>query len=269
MTVRAEVTVNGVSLTYDAKVIVQDVSFAAADGQVIGLIGPNGAGKTTLIKAMAGLLKPSQGSVAYEALDLTQWPKHALAQKVGYLSQSRVIHWPVSVERLVSLGRIPHRGPWDSLSVDDETAIEAALQLTDSAGLRERVVTTLSGGELARVLLARVLAGEPRVILADEPVSGLDPGHRLQVLHGLRELARGGKLVVVVLHDLTLASRFCDRLILMNHGTVVADGTPSDVLTPDQLSSVYGITSLEVSDGDDVAVLPWQSTKNSRPIKSI
>ncbi len=266
MSAGPEFSVAGVSLHYDDKLIVDDTSFTARGGQLIGLIGPNGAGKTTLIKAMAGLLKPSTGILKLEGRDLTAWSKSALAQKVGYLSQSRMVHWPVTVERLVSLGRIPHRAPWGSLSDHDQAAIDAALTLTDSVEIKDRTITTLSGGELARVLLARVLAGEPSVILADEPVSGLDPGHRLQVLGGLKGLAQSGRLVVVVLHDLTLASRFCDRLILMNHGRVAADGAPKDVLTPERLASVYGITSLQVSDGDDAAVLPWATVANAKTI---
>ncbi|MEQ9444812.1 MAG: ABC transporter ATP-binding protein [Rhodospirillaceae bacterium] len=266
MSTLPEFSAMGVSLQYDEALIVDDVSFKAHGGQLVGLIGPNGAGKTTLIKAMAGLLKPSKGAMALDGCDLTVWSKPALAQRVGYLSQTRAVHWPVTVARLVSLGRIPHRGPWDSLSEDDQMAIDAALTLTDSTEIKDRTITTLSGGELARVLLARVLAGEPQVILADEPVSGLDPGHRLQVLGGLKALAQSGRLVVVVLHDLTLASRFCDRLILMNHGRVAADGAPKDVLTPARLSSVYGITSLQVTDGDEAAVLPWATVTSAKTI---
>jgi iron complex transport system ATP-binding protein len=266
MSAPPEFSATGVSLHYDETLIVENVSFTARGGQLIGLIGPNGAGKTTLIKAMAGLIKPTKGTLTLDGRNLTAWPASALAQQVGYLSQNRMVHWPVTVERLVSLGRIPHRSPWDSLSGADRIAINAALTLTDSTEIKHRTITTLSGGELARVLLARVLAGEPQVILADEPVSGLDPGHRLQVLGGLKALADSGRLVVVVLHDLTLASRFCDRLILMNHGRVAADGAPEEVLTPGMLSSVYGITALQVSDGDATAVLPWASVATAHTV---
>ena len=195
--------------------------------------------------------------MSLDAKPLAAWSQDALAQKIGYLSQSRIVHWPVTVDRLVSLGRLPHRGPWDGVSDTDQAAIDEALALTDVEALRSRTVTTLSGGELARVLLARVLAGEPQVILADEPVSGLDPGHRLQVLSGLKRLSADGRLVVVVLHDLTLASRFCDRLILLHEGCVAADGTPEKVLGPEILASVYGVKAVTVSHGDETTVLPW------------
>ncbi|MBT4740848.1 MAG: ABC transporter ATP-binding protein [Rhodospirillaceae bacterium] len=257
MTTSPHFEVDSLSVQYDDVRVLDQISFAANGGSLIGLIGPNGAGKTTLIKAMAGLLTTSSGTMSLDAKPLAAWSQDALAQKIGYLSQSRIVHWPVTVDRLVSLGRLPHRGPWDGVSDTDQAAIDEALALTDVEALRSRTVTTLSGGELARVLLARVLAGEPQVILADEPVSGLDPGHRLQVLSGLKRLSADGRLVVVVLHDLTLASRFCDRLILLHEGCVAADGTPEKVLGPEILASVYGVKAVTVSHGDETTVLPW------------
>lgn len=249
--------VQDLTVRYNGSPVVDHVSMAAGPGSVIGLIGPNGAGKTTLIKALSGLLVPTSGTVALDGKPIKMWTRDALARSVGYLSQSRVVHWPVTVERLVSLGRLPHRGPWDRLTGEDAAAVDAALVAADVESIRQRTVTTLSGGELSRVLLARVLAGEPRILLADEPVSGLDPGHRLQVLTGLRALARQDRLVIVVLHDLTLASRYCDRLVLLDRGCVVADGTPDEVLRPDRLSSVYGVDAVTVSHNGETAVLPW------------
>jgi len=250
-------TVDGLSVTYDDARVLNQVTFSAAGGSMIGLVGPNGAGKTTLIKAMAGLLPAASGALTLDSIQLSAWPLDVLAQTIGYLSQSRAVHWPVTVDRLVSLGRLPHRGPWDGVSEKDQEAIDKALTLTDVKDLGKRAVTTLSGGELARVLLARVLAGEPQIVLADEPVSGLDPGHTLQVLNGLKKLSSGGRLVIVVLHDLTLASRFCDRLILLHKGRVAADGTPANVLTEKALAAVYGVEAVTVSQGEDFAVLPW------------
>lgn len=257
MMVGAHFEVKDLSVGYGDAMALDRVSFSAQGGGLIGLIGPNGAGKTTLIKAMAGLLKPSHGSVTLDSLPLPSWTQDAKAKKVGYLSQNRTVHWPVTVERLVSLGRIPHRGPWDGVAEADQAAIDSALALADVDAIRTRTVTTLSGGELARVLLARVLAGEPNAILADEPVSGLDPGHRLQVLGGLKSMADAGRLVVVVLHDLTLASRFCDRVILLHQGRLESDGKPNAVLTEATLAKVYGIESLSVSQDGETAVLPW------------
>lgn len=245
------------SVEYNGTPILDAVSLSADAGSVIGLIGPNGAGKTTLVKVLAGLLKPSTGSVLLDNKPLDQWSREGRARCLGYLSQDRTVHWPVSVERLVSLGRLPHRGPWDSLSDDDEGAVGAALDATDVAALRHRTVTTLSGGELARVLLARVLAGAPKVLLADEPVSGLDPGHRLQVLERLRALAQHGCLVIMVMHDLTLASRFCDRLVLLDQGRLIADGVAQNVLSSERLASVYGVDAMTVERDGEQAILPW------------
>lgn len=257
MTVRPHINTISLCARYGSEPVLEHVSFEAGGGSLIGLIGPNGAGKTTLIKALANLLAPASGSILVDGKAHAAWNRDALARRVGYLSQSRTVHWPVTVERLVSLGRLPHRGPWDGLSETDQAAIQQAMELTDVQTLGARTVTTLSGGELARVLLARVLSGDPQIILADEPASGLDPGHRLQVMESLRDMAHGGRLVIAVLHDLTLASRFCDRLILLQEGRVAADGAPQAVLTPERLEQVYGVSAVTVEQDAVAAVLPW------------
>lgn len=240
--------------------VLDRISVSASMGSLVGLVGPNGAGKTTLVKVLAGLLIPDSGHVFLEGERLDQLSHNSRARRLGYLSQDRTVHWPVTVERLVSLGRLPHRGLWDSLSEEDAQAIEAALVSTDVANLKNRTVTALSGGEVARVLLARVLAGGPKILLADEPVSGLDPEHSLQVLEGLQDLVRAGCLVIMVIHDLTLASRFCDRLVLLKQGQLIADGSPEEVLSPERLASVYGVDAATVIHGREQAILPWALT---------
>lgn len=260
MTVSPNLEVVDLSVSYGQDSILEQVSFEAEGGTLIGLIGPNGAGKTTLMKALANLLVPTSGRIFIDNQALRSWNREALARRLGYLSQTRTVHWPVTVERLVSLGRLPYRSPWGGLSDVDRSAIRQALERTDVASLQARTVTTLSGGELARVLMARVLAGDPQIILADEPASGLDPGHRLQVLSSLNELAGDGRLVIAVLHDLTLASRFCDRLILLQDGVLVADGAPDEVLTPETLQRVYGVNAVSVENEGATAVLPWTYT---------
>jgi len=253
----SRIAATNLTVTYDQIDRLKGVTLQAQGGQLIGLIGPNGAGKTTLLKTLAGLIQPDKGAVAIDGQTLEVWRRDRLARTVGYLSQTRTVHWPVTVERLVSLGRLPHRGPWDRLSNDDQQVIAYALTATDTESLRERNVTTLSGGELARVLLARVLAGAPKVILADEPVSGLDPGHRIQVVKRFQDLAKRGHLVIVVMHDLTMASLYCDRLILLNEGEVVADGSPKDVLSPERLRDVYHVDTRVIADGEQSALVPW------------
>lgn len=257
MTAVSRIAATDLTVTYDGVQRLNGVSLQAQGGQLIGLIGPNGAGKTTLLKTLAGLIEPHKGVVAIDGQTVDVWRRDLLARTVGYLSQTRDVHWPVTVERLVSLGRLPHRGPWDGLSDEDERAISDALNATDTDVLRHRAVTTLSGGELARVLLARVLAGTPNIILADEPVSGLDPGHRIQVVQRFQELARQGHLVIIVLHDLTLASRYCDRLLLLNDGALVADGSPHHVLTPKRVREVYNVEARMISEGEQSALVPW------------
>ena len=243
-----------VTVAYDGRTVVGGVTLELTAGQIVGLIGPNGAGKTSLLKACASLV-PVSGRILLKDKPLTSWPRKRRARTVGYLAQERAVLWPVSAARLVALGRLPHLGPWDALPEADAVEVTGAMRATDILHLADRPVTELSGGELTRVLVARLMAGAPEVLLADEPVSGLDPAHALQVLKLFRDLAHGGRCVVVVLHDLTLAARFCDRLILMDAGAVAADGAPLDVLTPENLARCYGVRADIVTvDGAPIVV---------------
>ncbi len=224
-------TLRGLTVLRGGCPVVDDVSFAVEENEVIGLIGPNGAGKTTLMRGALGLL-PAVGQSS-----LADLAPRARARAAGWMPQTRDIAWPVSVETLVALGRIPHlpAGP------DDLRAVEAALTRLDLLAYRGRVATQLSGGEQARVLLARVLAQETPLILADEPIAGLDPAHQIATMEVFRELADEGKSVVVALHDLGLAARYCTRLILMDKGRLVADGAPGAVLTEANLGGIFGV----------------------------
>ena len=227
--------------------VLDRVDFTLAQGELIGLIGPNGAGKTTLARALCGLQQASAGEVALEGQLLHEWPRDALARTLAYLPQSGGVHWEVTVEALVALGRLPHRGSWQRACAADHAAVERALEVTDTAGFRSRTVAELSGGERARVLLARALAGEPRILLADEPVANLDPYYRLEVMEHLQQQARAGMAVMVVLHDLTLATRFCSRLVLLDQGRVFASGAPREVTSAATLAHCFRI---EVHRGD-------------------
>ncbi len=228
-----------------------DVDLAA--GEVLGLIGANGAGKTTLLRALAGLLPLARGTIALDGRPLAHLPRRQLAQTVAYLPQGGASHWPVSVETLAMLGRLPHLGPWRGPGERDRRAVETALAACDVTQFRDRTLDTLSGGERARVLIARALASEPRVLLADEPVAGLDPGHQLDVMATLRRLAAAEAGIVVVVHDLTLAARFCDRLVLLDAGRVAAAGPPRAVLSSENLARCYGIRA-QIAEVDGV---PW------------
>lgn len=236
-------TVEGLSVRLGRHVAVRDVAVTLEPGQLVGIIGPNGAGKSTLIRAMLGLAKPRAGRVLIDGQDVTRIDRGAIARAIAYLPQGQTLHWPLSVDRLVALGRLPHLGPLSRLSDADEAAVEAAMARADVLHLKGRIATELSGGERARVLLARALAVGARGLIADEPLAALDPGHQIDVMNLLRDEARSGALVVTVLHDLSMAARWCDRLLLMDGGALVADGAPMDVLTTQALADVYGITA--------------------------
>lgn len=232
--------------------LVDDASLEVRAGELVGLIGPNGAGKSTLVSMLAGLDAPQAGEVLLDGRPLRALPPRERAREIGWLEQIPTVHWPVSVERLVALGRIPHLRARDRVSAADLAVIDDALERTDCTALRARTVTTLSGGERTRVLLARVLAGEPRLVLADEPVAALDPSHQLQTMELLRDFARGPRACVAVLHDLSIASRWCDRLYLMHRGRIETHGAPHEVLDARRLREVYGIEA--VTGHDEV---PW------------
>jgi iron complex transport system ATP-binding protein len=244
-----------VSLRLGGAPVLDDVDLRLDGGELVGLIGPNGAGKTTLLRVMAGLLPAAGGEVTVDGQTLAAMPRQALARTLGYLPQDGGSHWPLTVATLVALGRLPHQGPWRGPDAADRAAVERALAACDIAALADRPVNRLSGGERARVLLARALAGEPRILLADEPVAGLDPGHQLDVMQRLSALARDGAGVLAVLHDLTLAARFCDRLVLLDRGRVIAEGDADHVLSPDLLARCYGIRAHHaLIDGNPVVI---------------
>ena len=244
------------SLSLGCVPVLTELDLSVAAGEVIGLIGPNGAGKTTLLRALAGLLRPDRGKIELEGRDLHGLDRRHVARTLAYLPQGGTSHWTVTVETLVMLGRLPHFGSWRKASSDDRAAVERALTACDVAQFRDRALTRLSGGERARVLLARAQAGDPRVLLADEPVAGLDPGHQLDVMVTLRRLAASGAAVVVVLHDLTLAARFCDRLLLLHGQRIAAEGDPSGVLSPGNLARCYGIRAYLGSAEGQAIVVP-------------
>ncbi|WP_044562671.1 ABC transporter ATP-binding protein [Azospirillum sp. B4] len=230
-----------IRLTLDGRSVLDGVSLRLRAGEVCGLIGPNGAGKSSLMRILAGLRPPDAGAVTLDGQPLPCPPDAATARRLAYLAQDRDIHWPLTVANVVALGRLPHRGPFRDNGAADRAAVERALAAADCAHLRDRVATTLSGGERARVLLARVLAGEPDILLADEPAASLDPLHQVQVMDLLRTLAGAGAAVLAVLHDLNAAAGWCDRVVMLHAGRVAADGPPADVLEPGLLRTIYGV----------------------------
>jgi len=238
--------------------IVQDVSCTVRAGEIVGVVGSNGAGKSTLLKAMCGLIPAASGSVALDDRKITEMTSIVRARTIAYLPQRHVLHWDLSLYQTVSLGRLPHVVGMDRLTQADRDAIRRAMETAEISGFAERQVGTLSGGELARGMLARALAVEAPFLFADEPIAALDPYHALHIMQLLRELARSGRTVVVVLHDLTLALRFCDRLLLMQGGRVVAEGSPQEVLAPVRLEAAYRVQAeYGLRDGEPY-IVPWR-----------
>lgn len=229
---------DNLTVTLNGRRVVDAASLAAPRGVVTGLLGPNGAGKTSVLRGVLGLLPGYGGRVLLDGTDLGALSLPERARRMAYLPQGGVVHWPLLVEALIALGRLPHGG---RQTPEDEAVIEAAMRAADVRHLRGRSVSTLSGGERVRVMLARALATDGDVLIADEPVAMLDPLHALQVMETLRRQAESGRVVVVVLHDLALAARYCGHLVLMHQGRVAAAGTASEVLTAHNLGRVYGV----------------------------
>ena len=234
--------VSSLSLSLGGRTVLDAVNASFAAGRVTAILGPNGAGKSSLMACLAGLRAPGSGTISLGGIDRRDIAARDLARRIGFLPQSAEVHWDVDVETLVALGRFPWRGRWGETPADT-AAITAAMTATDIDHLRGRIVNTLSGGERGRVLLARVLAGTPEWLLADEPLASLDPAHQLDVLDCLRGIAARGAGVVVVLHDLNQAARVADDVMLLQGGRVVAFGPPEAVLTPDLIAVTYGVAA--------------------------
>ncbi len=215
-----------------------DATFRA--GRVTAILGPNGAGKSTLLKAAAALISVTGivqlGLEAVAAMDSV-----ARARALGYLPQDAAVQWNIAARDVVALGRLPHRSAFAAPSPRDQAAIDAALAATETTHLADRPIAELSGGERARVLLARVLAGEPRWLLADEPLASLDPAHQIDILTRLRAVAAGGSGVAIVLHDIVQAGRVADDVLVLKEGRVAAFGAAAQVLTPAVLEPVFDV----------------------------
>lgn len=237
--------------------IVHDASLAVAPGEFVGLLGPNGAGKSTLVRALAGVVA-HEGEVLLDRAPARRLPPRVRARALAYLPQDRRVEWGITVRDVVALGRHPFQGRFARLTAADEHAIDTAIDEVGARGIATRSARVLSGGETARVLLARALAVGAPLLLADEPIAALDPFHQLQVMEILRARADAGTGVLAVLHDLTLAARFLDRVIVMRGGEIVRDGPPGTVLDRALLEQVYGVTPLIGEHEGSRWLVPWR-----------
>jgi iron complex transport system ATP-binding protein len=237
----SDLVADNLTVTLGGQAVLTGVGARFRLGEVTAIVGPNGAGKSTLLACLAGLRRPDAGQAALGIEPILTLTHRERARRIGFLPQTPEVAWAVDVETLVGLGRIPHSGA-RGLSDADHAAVQAALVRTRMTGLAHRDVTTLSGGERARALLARVLAGEPSWLLADEPLAGLDPGHQLDAVDLMRAFAaEQGHGVVMTLHDLGVALRLADRVLVLRDGALIADAAPLDALTPAVLEQAYGV----------------------------
>jgi iron complex transport system ATP-binding protein len=240
--------------------VLRDVSFALPRQGLVALAGPNGAGKTTLLRALAQLLPPNAmtGAITLDGKDVTALTIRQRALRFAYLPQGHVVAWPLPARDIVALGRTPHGATDPSrLAAIDAAAVDRAMQATDVTAFADRRVTELSGGERSRVALARVLAVEAPVILADEPIASLDPHYQLEVMATLRRAADGGVLVVVVTHDLGFAARFADQILVLDGGCLVAQGPAETALTDTILAETFRVKVFRTTHEDGVVLTPW------------
>jgi iron complex transport system ATP-binding protein len=231
----------GLTVVRGGRAILDDVSFTLQSGAFVALVGANGAGKSTLLSVLAGLLKPDGGEVALDGALLAGLDRRELALRRAFLPQNPRAEWPISVERLVALGLTPQLPAFGGLPGGFEPRLTQAIEACDLTAQRLQPATTLSGGELARAMLARALVGDPELLIADEPITGLDPRHAMDTVDRLQALAAGGKLVIAAVHDLTLAARSATHLMALREGRLAAFGPTAEVLTPDLLRSIFDV----------------------------
>lgn len=230
--------------------ILSGINLSLGAGECVGILGPNGSGKSTLMRTAAGLITPQTGRVDIEGRSLTEWPRRDLSRRLAYLPQGGEVHWPMTVRNVVALGRLPHGGD------TSHPAILSAMKACDVDAFADRPVSALSGGERARVLMARAMAGEAKIILADEPFAQLDPHHQLHAMEVMQGEAARGALVVVVLHDLSIAARYCSRVVILSNGTIAADGAPAETLSGDNLRSIFGVDAFIGEHAGGPVILP-------------
>lgn len=249
--------VRDLSVSRGQRQILDRVALTVNAGEVVGVLGPNGVGKTTLLTSILGLVT-SSGTIELMGRPAGLIPAKERARLVSYLPQARDAAWPMSAEMIVALGRLPHGTGLRAPTRADRDVVDRAMQATDVTQLRTRPISQLSGGEKTRVLLARTLAQDAPLILADEPASGLDPAQQIAVLRLFRGLAASGRSVLLSLHELHLAAMWCDRLLLLKHGAIVADGAPADVLTAERIADVYGCSAHVMESPEGLIVVPLE-----------
>lgn len=238
-----ELVATDVTLGFGSKTVVECASLDIRPNEITALIGPNGSGKSTLVSALAGHMPVRSGSIMLNGVEVSRWPRRKLARMLALLPQQPRAPEEILVRQMVAHGRFAHRHPLARLKPEDHRQIDRALEQTQTTDLADRIVTELSGGERQRVWVAMALAQKPQLLILDEPISFLDPGFQFQVLDLLRKLNRDEDLgILMVLHDINHASFYADRIVALRSGRIIADGTPGDVVTPEKVLDLYGIS---------------------------
>ena len=238
----AKMELDNISFAYDSTPILKELSLLIQESDFIGLIGPNGSGKSTLLKIMGDILKPDSGCLKFKGSETGRMSKKIFAQSVSWIAQSHPMVFPFKVSEVVLMGRHPHLSALSFESYEDFNISQRAMKTTMTSEFSERFFNEISEGEKQRVMIASALAQKPELMLLDEPTSALDLKYQVEIMNILKDLNANHKMTLVVaIHDLNLASRFCNRIILINDGKVVSDGTPLQVLKKDILEEVYGI----------------------------
>lgn len=242
---------NNLGFAYGKKPIIGGVNLRFNKGEFVGLIGPNGAGKSTLLNLLTGLLKPTSGHVNLVGQPLKQYKQRDIARHISLVPQDVSIDYAFTVREIVAMGRNPHLGAFQPETQRDRELIDLAMSKTDLSQMTTRSVNQLSGGERQRVFIARAIAQEAPILLMDEPTASLDLCHQLEVLSLVKALTESGHLAIAAIHDLALASRFCDRLVLLAEGKIVSQGSPAEVLTKENLYRYFSIEAEVEPYGDD------------------
>lgn len=234
--------INHLNFSYSVDPFIESISLSIKEGEYVGIIGPNGSGKSTLIKLIAGILNPLDGDILVNGENISKLARRLIARKLAYVPQNIEMSFNFTVQEVVAMGRFPHEGNLFEKDPHSQSLVEEALQKTRLRHLKDRNFTDLSGGEKQRAVIASALAQQTKLLLLDEPTSALDLRHQQEIYRLLKQLCEDErKTVVVVTHDINLAAQYCDRLILLNDGKIVRDGTPEEVLKFPIIEEVYGV----------------------------